>query len=243
MAFPTPQALAEASERTLYAFLKGHRIGLSPKWQERVAARGEATSWPSDPAVQAVMPLRVHALVALLRTLKTQLDELRRRIRAAYRDHPAGALFASLPRSGEKLGPRLLGHFGTQPGRYESARSVQQLAGCVPVTRQSGKSKKVYFRRACQKRFRNALHQYALSSLQGSAWARACYDLACERGQSNAQALRAVGARWIKIIYRMWITHTPYDEAVYLASLIRHGSPIIAWMQSHKNPTESEKNP
>jgi len=243
VAFPTPQALAEASEGTLYKFLKAHRIGASPKWRERIAGRREATRWPCPPAVVAVTALRVKALVALLRTLKAQLDDFRRRIEDAFEHHPDAVLFDSLPHSGVRLAPRLLGHFGTQRGRYDSARSVQQLAGCVPVTKKSGKSKKVQFRRACRKRFRNSLHQYALASLQGSEWARACYDLARARGQSNAHALRTVGTRWIQIIYRMWTTHTPYNEAVYLASLIRHGSPVIEWMQSQKKTTSIEEKP
>ena len=58
-----------------------------------------------------------------------------------------------------------------------------------------------------------------------SEWAR-------DRGQSNAHAQRTVAAQWLKILHRMWVTNTPYNEALYLASLIQHGSPLIAWMQS-----------
>ena len=243
VAFPTPDALAKAPKKRLCGFLKGHHIGLSPKWQERVERRAEATNWPRDLIAEAAMPLRVKALVALLRTLKSQLDDLRRRLATAFEHHPDGAVFASLPHGGEKLAPRLLVHFGSERDRYESARSVEQLAGCVPVTKQSGKTKRISFRRACQKPFRNTLHQYALASLQGSDWARACYDMLRERGQSNARALRGVGGRWIRIIYRMWMTGTPYNEAVYLASLVRHGSPIIDWMRSQEKLAESQKKP
>jgi len=234
-ALPTPQALADAPERKLYAFLKNHHIGAGPRWQDRIARRKEATTWPSDPAMLAVSPWRVQALVALLRTLETQLKSFRRRIEALFAQHPDAQLFASLPGAGPKLAPRLAAHFGSQRGRYESARSVQQLAGCVPVTTKSGKSKKVYCRRACQKPFRNTLHQFAFASLKDSQWARASYDMARDRGQSHARALRTVGAKWVKVVYRMWVSRTPYNEAVYLASLIRHHSPIIQWMQSHEN--------
>ena len=125
--------------------------------------------------------------------------------------------------------------FGTQRERYASARSVQQLAGCVPVTQQSGKSKKVKFRRACRRDFRNTLHWFAQVSLRTSPWARAFYDRARERGQSHALALRNLAAKWVKIIYRMWLTHTPYNEGLYLASLIRHRSPLIQEIQSNPN--------
>jgi len=243
VAFPTPGALATAPKKRLYGFLKGHRLKLSPKWQGRVERRGEAADWPRDLTAEAAMPLRVKALVAMLRTLKKQLDDLHRQIKAAFAEHRDGALFASLPRGGEKLAVRLLVHFGSERDRYESARSVERLAGCVPVTKQSGKTKRISFRRACQKPFRNTVHQYALASLQGSEWARACYDMLRERGQSNARALRAVGGRWIHIIYRMWMSGTTYNEGIYMASLVRHGSPIIDWMRSQEKLAESQKTP
>jgi len=127
-------------------------------------------------------------------------------------------------------------------GSASSGKALQQLAGVVPVTQQSGKSKEVHFRRACQKDFRNAMHQFAFCSLRESEWARAAYHRARDRGQANAHALRTVAAQWLKILYRMWLTHTPYNEGLYLASLIRHRSPLIAWMQSPKNgETSSER--
>ena len=33
------------------------------------------------------------------------------------------------------------------------------------------------------------------------------------------------------------------DEAIYLASLIRHGSPAIEWMHSQKRPAPIEEEP
>jgi len=239
--FPTPAAVARAPEKKLYAFLARHRIGASPRWQERIEHRNDAARWPSDPAAEAALPQLVASLVALLRTLREQLAKHRRRIEALFAVHPDAALFDSLPGAGPKLAPRLLAHFGTQRGRYESARPLQQLAGVVPVTKQSGKSKEVHFRRACQKGFRNTMHQFAFCSLRKSEWARAAYHRARDRGQANAHALRTVAAQWLKIIYRMWVTNTPYNEALYLASLIRHRSPLIAWMQSERAGENSSK--
>jgi transposase len=241
VAFPTPQAILGASEKKLYGFLARHHIGASPRWQERIAARTDAPPWPRDPIAETAAPAHVASLVALLRTLQGQLRKFRARIEQLFRDHPDAAIFDSLPGAGRKLAPRLLSHFGTQRERFESARPLQQLSGAAPVTVQSGKHKKVCFRHACQKSFRNALHQFAFCSLRKSEWARASYHRARERGQSHAHALRTVGYQWLKIIYRMWVTRTPYNEAIYLASLIRHRSPLIAWMQSEKNGEKSSK--
>lgn len=239
--FPTPAAVAEAPEKKLYAFLARQHIAASPLWQERIAGRSDAARWPSDPAAEAGLPLLVASLVAVLRTLREELAKHRRRIEALFARQPDAALFDSLPGAGRKLAPRLLAHFGTQRGRYESAKALQQLAGTVPVTQQSGKSKEVRFRRACQKDFRNTMHQFAFCSLRKSEWARAAYHRARDRGQGHAHALRTVAAQWLKIIYRMWVTNTPYNEALYLASLIRHRSPLIAWMQSQNNGEKTSK--
>jgi hypothetical protein len=241
VAFPTPQAVLEAPEKKLYGFLARHHIGASPRWQERVGRRKDAALWPSDPAAEAAGAAHVARLVALLRTLQVQLRKARAHIEQLFGKHPDAAIFSSLPGAGAKLAPRLLSHFGTQRGRFESARPLQALSGAAPVTERSGKHKKVCFRHACQKGFRNAMHQFAFCSLRDSQWANASYRRARERGQSHGHALRTVGCQWLKIIYRMWVTHTPYNEGVYLASLIRHRSPLIAWMQSGKNGETTPK--
>ena len=36
------------------------------------------------------------------------------------------------------------------------------------------------------------------------------------------QALRALGAKWLKIIFVMWRDHKPYDENYHLANIARH---------------------
>lgn len=233
--FPTARAVQEAPERKLYGFLASHHIGASSRWQERIAARKDAPKWPSDPAAEAAGAAHVARLVAVLRTLQVQLRKARAQIERLFAKHPDAAIFASLPGAGPKLAPRLLSHFGTQRGRFASARPLQALSGCAPVTEQSGKHKKVCFRRACQKDFRNTMYLFAFCSLRDSEWARASYQRARERSQSHARALRTVAYQWLKIIHRMWVTSTPYNEATYLASLIRHRSPLIAWMQSKKN--------
>ena len=240
--FPNSQAVRGAPEKKLYGFLARHHIGASPRWQERIAARKDAPPWPSDSPAEAAGAAHVARLVALLRTLREQLRKARTRIEQLFGDHPDAAVFRSLPGAGRKLAPRLLSHFGTQRARFESARPLQALSGTAPVTKQSGKHKTVCFRYACQKDFRNAMYQFAFCSLRDSEWARASYHRARERGQSHARALRTLAYQWLKIIYRMWGTRTPYNEGLYLASLIRHRSPLIAWMQAQTTGETTSKN-
>lgn len=232
LTYPTPQALADATTQKLVGFLKVHHIGLRPVWQERIERHTEALAWPCDPATIAADADMAQALASLLRTLRAQLRRVRRRIDELFAQHPDAALFLSLPGAADKLAPRLLSHIGARRDRYESARELLMLSGCVPVPRESGEGHRARFRWACQKDFRNTLHHFAFASLNRSIWARAFYDRCRAKGHSDAQARRNLGEKWLKIIFRMWQTRTPYDEATYLASLIRRGSPLIEDMRS-----------
>jgi hypothetical protein len=226
LAYPTPQALRQAPKADLCRFLRGHRIRIGPRWQALLDGRAGKTPWPSDEAAARAYADYAAGLARQLKALNATLAELRERIEALFAQHPDAALFRSLPSAGPKLAPRLLASFGSDRERYPDAGAVQALGGAVPLTRQSGGKKDVLFRWACRKDFRTTLHLFAFGTLRHSPWARAYYDRARGRGQSHALALRNLAAKWLKIIFRMWQTRTPYHEALYLRSLREHGSPL-----------------
>ncbi len=89
------------------------------------------------------------------------------------------------------------------------------------MTRSSGKSQTVAFRFACNLRLRRALQQFAFCTLKSSEWARAYYDRQRTRGHRHQAALRAVAAKWVKIIFVLWSRHIAYDENVHLATMAR----------------------
>jgi hypothetical protein len=62
----------------------------------------------------------------------------------------------------------------------------------------------------------------AFASLRQSEWARAYYDRCRRRGHSHHHALRALGAKWLKIIFVLWTRQVPYDELYHLANIARH---------------------
>jgi transposase len=237
LTFPTPEALAGAKRKKLYGFLKSHCIGLAPLWQERVEGRSQAPAWPSDPPTVQAKSFLAIALAKELRTLQANLDLYRERIQKLYGDHPDSSLFDSLPGAGPKIAPRLLTHLGADRGRFDSAQALEQLSGAVPVTRQSGRSRSVHMRRQCQREFRSTLHLWTFLTLQRSAWARAFYDAARRRGKSHALALRNLARKWLRILYRMWQDRTPYDEARYLAALVRRRSPLVQHIRSLQRST------
>ncbi len=94
-------------------------------------------------------------------------------------------------------------------------------AGMVPVPVRSGKLVVVRFRFACDKPLRYAVDQVAWLSLQRREWARAYDDEQRVRGHRHRRALRALGAKWLKIIFIMWQRQVPYSEERHLATMAR----------------------
>jgi transposase len=101
------------------------------------------------------------ALVAVLRTLTTQIQALADRIGEQLTLHPDGHIFTSLPRSGTVRAARLLAEIGDARGRFPTADSLACLAGVAPSTRQSGKVTAVSFRWGADKQLRDALCDFA----------------------------------------------------------------------------------
>jgi hypothetical protein len=42
--------------------------------------------------------------------------------------------------------------------------------------------------------------------------------------QEPAHCLRCLGQLWLKFVWRMWIDHVPYEEALHMMNMVRHGS-------------------
>lgn len=228
--FATPNALAKATKSRLCRFLAARHIGLSPLWQQRIEARGEALQWPQEEGAVPVLALRVQTLVVVLKALEKQLRQYRQRIETLFAELPDAPVFTSLPGAGGKLAPRLYVMFGQDRSAYDGPDVLRQLSGVAPVTKQSGKRKEVFIRRACRKHWRNTLHLFAQHSKRKSLWARAYYQRCRERGDTHASALRKLAYQWLGIIYRMWQTQTPYDEQRHLERLKQKNSPTYQYM-------------
>jgi len=238
--FPTPQALVQAGKRKWQKFLHTHHLYCPQTAQKRLEIFGRADQFASlSASVTAAKSLLAVTLAKQLRTLEGQIREYRRRIEQAFAEHPDGGVFDSLPGAGEKLAPRLLGEIGTNREVFESAESLQSYAGTAPVTKASGKSRFVYVRWACNKVLRATVHLWADESRKTCAWAAAYYQRKRDQGKSHAQALRCLGQRWLKILWRMWQDGVPYDEALHLRNQVAHGSWVIALLPT-ANPEPAQ---
>jgi hypothetical protein len=95
--WPTLEQLQRVHPGTLRRFFHEHNCRSEEKNAERVAAIQQATSATQDQAVREACVLIAHSLVAMLKTLRAQIDVFDKRIAELVAGHPDGALFRSLP--------------------------------------------------------------------------------------------------------------------------------------------------
>jgi transposase len=228
IAFPTPEQLVKAGKRKWEKFLHTHKLYRPQTAQQRLASFADAlTSASPNPAVTRAKTLLAVSIAKQLCLLQSQLNEYRDRIVKLFGDHPDHDCFGSLPGAGPKIAPRLLSELGANRQVFESAQALQNYAGTSPVTRQSGKVRFVALRRACNKTLRATVHLWADLSRKSCVWAEAYYQKKRADGMAHVAALRCLGHRWMKILWKMWQTGTAYDEALHLRDQTEHGSWVI----------------
>jgi transposase len=233
LAFPTPQALATAGKRRWEKFLHTHKLWRPETVEKRLQLFARADQFQASPPVVRAKSQLALSLCKLLCTMGQQLKLYRQQIEALFRDHPDHDLFGSLPGAKKVLAPRLLGAVGTDPNRYGSQEVLQAIAGTAPISYQSGKINKVRIRWACDKFLRHTVHLWADCFRKASAWGQAYYQKKRAEGMSHACALRCLGQRLLKILFRMLVDKTPYDAELHARNQQKHGS----WVLKLMNPT------
>jgi transposase len=238
--FPTPVALQNAGQRKWEKFLHTHRLWRRDTAPARMETFAQANALPASAAVVTAKSLLAITLVKVLQALQSQLDEYRRRITATFTQHPDHDVFGSLPGAGEKLAPRLLGELGAVREEYPNADALCCQAGVSPVSFQSGKIDKARIRWACDVALRHTMHLWADCSRKKSAWAAAYYTRKREEGHDHASALRCLGKRWLKILWRLWTDRQTYDETRHQQNQKKHGSWVSALLAAAKPQPATE---
>jgi len=215
--YPTPASAARLGEKRIAAFCASQGYSGKRPAAELLARLRPAPAGIADPALTTALGTAVLALVAVLRALNTAVRDLDRSAAARLGEHPDGEIFTSLPRSGQVNAAQMLAEWGDCRQAYGGPDSVAALAGCTPVTKESGKHRAVHFRWACNKRFRQAMTTSADNSRHASPWAAKIYNDARAAGKDHPHAVRILARAWIRVIWPCWLNHTPYDPA-------RHGA-------------------
>jgi hypothetical protein len=219
-AYPTPEAVSALTARQWQRWARAHRLT-----EVRTRELWELLQQPQLPVPAHVVRAKarlMQSLVEQLTPVVAAVVQYRKAIDDFFASIPAAQWARTLPIGKHGImAPTLWARLGDAPGRWESFRHLQAHAGAVPVTKRSGKQRVVQFRFACDKALRYVVDHIAYLSLLSSAWARAYYDQQRARGHSHRQALRALGAKWLKIIFVMWQHQVPYDEQYHLATMAR----------------------
>jgi len=235
--FPTPEALSKAGRRRWEKFLHSHRLWRRETAEKRLALFAQADQFKASVAVTKAKSQLAVSLARLLRTLQQQLDEYRKQIEALFARHPAHDLFGSLPGARQKLAPRLLAAIGSDPDRYGTFQVLQCIAGTAPISYQSGRIRKAKVRWACDKFMRHTVHLWANCFRRASLWGQTYYRKKRDQGKSHACALRCLGQRLLKILFRIIAEKKPYDAERHARSQHQHGSWVLALMQKTAKPT------
>lgn len=208
--FPSASEAAWLSPRRFEAWLAkrgyaGWRRG--GELHARIAAAPAGLSGPETTALAAITLGYVRAITAL----REQIVVLEKRIAEQLAEHPDGAIFTSLPRSGTVRAATLLAEIGDCRARFPAPEALACLAGAAPSTRRSGRYHAVSFRYACDKKLRDALNDFAADSRFANPWAAELYDRAIARGKRHAHAVRILARAWTYVIWRCWQDGVPYD--------------------------------
>jgi transposase len=214
-AYPTPAAAQALSYSDFVAFARQHQYRQAKRLPE-CYRRLQVAQPEASPETVIVYQKQAQQLAQLLLTLVQAKDTAGDDLDRIFADHPDYALYLSLPGVGAFLAPALAAKMGEERSRFPTAASVQMLAGTCPVTEESGKRKSIHFRWACDHEFRDIAQKWARSSLRDSAWATTYYSQHMARGASKSQACRSLANRWLAILWHLWQTKQPYDEAHHL---------------------------
>jgi len=243
--WPSTEALRSASREELGSFARSCRHGWPERFADRVEQALASDHFQPRPylarAKADTIRLTASQLLAIgqqRRSWERRMGELLlgapRRGRAKQpreeergQSFPGGEVYLSFPGLGDRLAARVAGEIGDHPAQFESPNALQCYGGKAPVTRRSGKSEHVVCcRLAYNRHLGDAVQQWAFCSLRYSGWAREFYDRQRAKGKRHHAALRALGNRWLEVLWHCLQKGVLYDESVHAANRKRALEPL-----------------
>ncbi len=208
---------AKAVQQTdIFKLLKMHRKQVVKV--EHVAAIVGARHLATGPGVKEACRNHVAILVKQLLAVEEQRahvtaarDAVLERLMAAEPDSTPSdvAILRSMPGVGPKTVTSLVCECLPllKSGDLERVRA---LSGVAPVTKQSGKGRRVTMRYACNPRLRFALFHVATNAIRSAGRLKDKYAKLREKGHNHARALRAVADLVLHILRAMLKDRTTY---------------------------------
>lgn len=233
---PVPDKGRRLRESTLQKLLRKHRIRRLSPGDIRTALQLE--SLRLAPGSVAAASDHVAVLIPRLQLTHRQLNQVQHSIGALLeqlsgqpdaeadpadpepecREHRDVEILLSSPGIGRIVAATMLAqaHWAISHRDYHAFRAQ---AGLAPITRSSGRSRRVMMRRACDNRLRNACYHMARVASMHDPAARAQYSELRSRGHSHGRALRGVADRLLRIICAMLRDGTLYDPTRFAPEL------------------------
>ncbi len=217
-AAPTPERARWLKRKTVARILRRnriHRIGVDEVWSVIKAPPLQVAPGTSEAAAlhaTSLIPrLRVahEQLLALRKRTAKKLDALSKR-RVNKGEHRDVEIVLSMPGIGTKVGAAMLGE-AWQAITDRDYHTLRVLAGTAPVTRASGKSRRVTMRYARNRRFANAVYHWARVASQHDPTSTAYYRRLRERGHTHPRATRQLADRLLRILVAMLRDGSLYD--------------------------------
>jgi transposase len=211
--YPTPKMAAALGPKRLASFLAQHEYcgrRTATELLERLNAAPVGLARGAEANAKGEL---VRAWARIIKSLVDEITLLSARIRHEVAQLPEGRVVMSFPRAGQINAAQIVAELGDVRERFQTEDQLAAEAGVSPVTYESGKSRGVGFRWACNKHLRSALTLWAANSRRSSPWANDVYARARARGCDHPHAVRILARAWVRVLWRAWVTGSPYDAA------------------------------
>ena len=168
----------------------------------------------SDHVLRLVPRLKLVAAqrASVTSKLDALLEQLTEEVPGQKSEHRDAAILLSLPGVGRVVCATMLAE-ASDALRARDYAALRALGGAAPVTKQSGRSRRVQMRYGCSWRLRHALYHWARVASQNDPAARKRYAAARARGQTHGRALRGIADWLLRIATSMLRSGTLYDPA------------------------------
>lgn len=219
--YPTPESASRLGPKRMASFCAQHAYCGRRNPEELLQRLHQA---PAVALGEMEMEAKGELALSMARVLARVVEQIRlltSRIEHAVQCSDDGRIIMSFPRAGRICAAQILSELGSVRERYEDLGRLEAEAGVTPVTKESGKSKAVVFRWACNHRLRAAIACLADNSRHASAWAAAIYDKARGRGCDHPHAIRILARAWLRVIWRAWRDRQPYDVQRHTGAMLQ----------------------
>lgn len=211
-AYPTPDQARRVKTARMAAFCDRHQYSgrtdpavlVDRLIPHLLSASEGTTAGKSFAAKLFAQELRLHT--DHLRAFDRRLDQL-------LKLHPDAPMFLSFPGIGPIVAATLISEMGEDRNRFPTVDVLLAETGLAPVTKASGRTRQVRFRYAANRRMRHVIDWWVFVAAREDPWSKIVYERSRARGQGKYRALRGLGARWMRILWRCWTDHSCYDPA------------------------------